>query len=252
VKNICITGASAGIGAACADILARQGHQLILGARRLDRLKTMQAKLEKLGSPRVLVQTLDVEEPHSVATFAKATLEFCNGQLDVLVNNAGLAQGAEHVQDGNVSHWQKMLDVNVMGVLHTTRAFLESMVARGSGQIVFMSSIAAHQVYEGGAVYAATKHAVRAIAQTLKLELNGKAIRINTIDPGMVNTEFSKVRYFGDQARADKVYQGLTPLTAEDIAECVAFVISRPAHVNIDELIVMPTDQATVYRAFRR
>jgi 3-hydroxy acid dehydrogenase/malonic semialdehyde reductase len=251
IKTICITGASAGIGEACAKTFAKGGHQLIIGARRAEKLKTLESELKKLGASGVLSLQLDVTDAASVAEFAGATLEYCHGKLDVLVNNAGLAFGTDHVKDGNLDDWQTMIDTNVMGVLRVTRKLLPAMVDQNAGQLVFLSSIAAHQVYEGGAVYCATKHAVQAIAKTLKLELNGTNIRVNTIDPGMVQTEFSKVRFKGDLEKAEKIYKGLKPLTSEDIANCIEFIVSCPPHVNIDEMIVMPVAQATVYKVNR-
>lgn len=244
-KSICITGASAGIGEACARDLAAKGHRLILGARRLDKLKT----LESLGD--VHIATLDVTSEASVKEFCNFTLNSTDGKLDVLINNAGLALGVDDVADGNLEEWQHVIDVNITGVLRITRAFLPGMKALKHGHLLFLSSIAAHQVYPGGAVYCATKHAIRALGATLKLELNGTGIRVSTLDPGMVETEFSAVRHRGNLEKAESTYKGMTPLTPKDIAECASFVIERPAHVNIDEMIIMPTDQATVYKVHR-
>lgn len=247
-KRCIITGASSGIGRETAKIFAKEGAHLILGARRLDRLKVLAEELKELGAETVHVYSLDVCNTSSVNDFCEQALSF--GAPDILLNNAGMAIGVDHLSDGNIEDWQKVMDTNVSGVLRMLRAFLPSMKKNQSGHLIMLGSIAGHTVYEGGGVYCASKFALQAITKTLKLELNGTGIRVSTVDPGLVETEFSKVR-LGDDAKAEAVYRGLEPLTAFDIAECVYFIASRPKHVNIDDIIVMPTAQATVYKVHR-
>ncbi len=249
-KIICITGASSGIGAATAELLAEKGHHLILGARRFERLEEMAPKLLKMGAASVFSHRLDVRDEASVKAFCEAA-QSKHGHIDVLLNNAGMVIGNAPVAQGDINEWSTIIDTNVMGVLRLTRLLLPEMIRRKNGQIVMLGSIAGHQVYEGGSAYCASKFALQAITKTLKLELNGTGIRVSTIDPGMVETEFSLVRYKQDKEKAKSVYAGLTPLTGRDIAECIEFVISRPAYVNIDDIIIMPTAQATVYKTYR-
>lgn len=249
-KIICITGASSGIGAATAKLLAEKGHHLILGARRIERLEQMAPELLKAGAASVFSYRLDVRDEDSVKAFCDA-IQNKHTHIDVLLNNAGMVLGNAHVAQGDINEWSTIIDTNVMGVLRLTRQLLPEMIRRKSGQIIMLGSIAGHQVYEGGSVYCASKFALQAITKTLKLELNGTGIRVSTIDPGMVETEFSLVRYNQDKEKAQSVYKGLTPLTGKDIAECIEFVISRPAYVNIDDIIIMPTAQATVYKTHR-
>lgn len=251
VKNIVITGASAGIGESCARAFARKNHRLFLGARRIDRLRRLKEELLNQGASEVYEYQLDVTDDRLVSQFCQESLEVAQGQIDCVINNAGLALGLEPIAEGNPKDWQKVLDTNVMGVLRICRGLLSQMINQASGHLIFLSSIAAHQVYEGGGVYCASKHAVKALAQALKLELNGTGIRVTTIDPGMVETEFSRVRFRGDRKKAAQVYQGLAPLTGEDIANSVLFAFEQPAHVNLDQLIVMPTAQASVYKVSR-
>lgn len=250
-KTIVVTGASAGIGEAVAFAFAKQGWNLVLGARRVDKMTTNSAKLMNAGAAGVTALTLDVTDAESVATFAREALKAAHQRIDVLVNNAGLALGVDKVADGKDAEWATMLDTNVMGLLRTTRALLPAMISANHGHIINMGSIASHVVYEGGSVYCATKHAVRAITKTMRLELNGTAIRVSLIDPGMVETDFSKVR-LGDDERAKNVYRGVTPLTGDDIAECVLWSALRPAHVNIEEIVVMPVDQAAPHKLNRK
>ncbi len=249
-KVAVITGASAGIGQACAEIYAEHGYSLVVGARRTDKLEALAPKLEKLGAQGVLVLGLDVTDEKSVDAFHAQTLKKF-GQVDVLLNNAGLAAGLDPVVTGKDADWQAMLDTNVYGLLRVTRTFLPKMIEENHGHVVNMGSIAGFHTYANGAVYAGTKHAVKAISGALRLELNGTAIRVSEIDPGMVETEFSVVR-LKDESKAKSVYQGMTPLKGRDIAECVYFITSRPAHVNVDHLLIMPTDQASVYKTHRR
>lgn len=247
---VLITGASSGIGEALALAYAAEGARLAIGARRLDRLEALGPKLRALGAADVLALPLDVASQASVDAFADSVLKRF-GHVDVLVNNAGLAAGLDPVATGKDADWQAMLDINVYGLLRVTRRFIPEMIARGRGHIVNMGSIAGFHTYANGAMYAGSKHAVKAITGALRLELNGTPIRVSEMDPGMVETEFSVVR-LKDEGRAKAVYQGMTPLTATDIAECVLFATTRPPHVNIDHIVIMPTDQASVYKTHRR
>lgn len=250
-KTVVITGASAGIGEATALAFAKEGWSLVLGARRSERLRELATSLTGAGAAQVKVFCLDVTDTKSVTAFAKDALLATSDHIDVLVNNAGLALGVDKVAESKESDWQTMIDTNITGLLRTTRAFLPSMISENAGHIINMGSIASHVVYEGGSVYCATKHAVRAITKTLRLELNGTPIRVSLIDPGMVETDFSKVR-LGDNERAKSVYKGVTPLTAEDIAACVVWSALRPPHVNVEEIVVMPVDQAAPHKINRR
>ncbi|SME90014.1 SDR family NAD(P)-dependent oxidoreductase [Pseudobacteriovorax antillogorgiicola] len=248
-KSVCITGASAGIGSATAQYFAQEGCRIALGARRIERLQALRSQLLDLGAESVAVLPLDVQQDSSVTEFYDAVNSDL-GSPDILVNNAGLVLGTDHIADGKISDWQTILDTNVMGVLRVCRAFIPKMKQAQRGHLIFVGSISGHQVYEGGGPYCASKHSVKAIYQTLKLELSGTKIRVSSVDPGMVETEFSLVR-LGDEDAAKKVYEGFQPLTAEDIAECIGFIASRPAHVNIDDMIIMPREQATVYKVDR-
>jgi NADP-dependent 3-hydroxy acid dehydrogenase YdfG len=236
-----VTGASSGIGAATARALAREGFQVVLGARRQERLEQLAAELN--GTP---IQ-LDVTDDASVDSFASQIPE-----ARVLVNNAGGAIGREAVEVADVDAWQWMFDVNVLGTARMTRALLPKLLASGNGHVVIMGSVAGFEVYPGGGGYVAAKHAERALAETLRLELLGKPVRVTEISPGLVGgTEFSMVRFGGDHTKAGAVYEGLTPLTPEDVAACVAFAVTRPAHVNVDEIVLRPSDQATTRDFFR-
>ena len=227
-----VTGASAGIGAATARHLHEAGFEVIVGARRADRLGDV---AKAIGAKAL---ALDVRDPESVAAFAAAI-----PRCDVLVNNAGGAFGLGPLADADEDQWRAMWETNVFGLMLVTRALLPKIESGGRGHIVNIGSIAGFETYVGGAGYTAVKHAVRAISRTLRLELLGKRVRITEIDPGLVETEFSLVR-LGDPERAKKVYEGLTPLTADDIAECVTWSVTRPWHVNIDEMVVRPLAQA--------
>lgn len=228
-----VTGASSGIGAATARRLAEEGFEVVVGARRLDRLEALASEL---GGRAV---ALDVSDDRSVAAFADAV-----GPCAIVVNNAGGAKGLEPIADADEEHWRWMYDVNVLGVMRVTRALLPALERSGDGHVVNVGSIAGLQVYEGGAGYTAVKHALRAVTETLRRELLGKPIRVTEVDPGMVETEFSLVRFDGDAARAAKVYEGVDALTADDVADCIAFAVTRPSHVNIDQIVVLPRDQA--------
>jgi len=235
-----VTGASSGIGAATARMLDEAGFELIVGARRMDRLSEVARGIHAMAIE------LDVRDASSVAAFA-AQVPRC----DVLVNNAGGAFGLEPLQEASEDHWRQMWESNVLGLMLVTRAFLPKLEASGNGHIVNIGSIAGFETYVGGAGYTGVKHAVRAISRTLRLELHGRPIRVTEIDPGMVETEFSLVRFDGDAERARKVYEGMTPLTADDVADCVAWAITRPRHVNVDEIVVRPVAQATATQVAR-
>ncbi len=238
-----ITGASAGIGAAVARLLSQHGYRLSLGARRTDRLREV--------VPGAFTAALDVTSEASIEKFLAAA-RAAHGPIDVLVNNAGKAKGVGTVIDADPAHWREMIETNVMGVLHVTRRVLPEMTQRGTGHIVMLGSLAAHQTYEKGSVYCGSKRALQSITEAIRLETLGSGVRITSVDPGLVETEFSVVRFDGDEERAKKVYDGVRPLTAEDIAECIGFALSRPAHVNIDCILVKPTDQAAVGKMHRR
>jgi len=239
-----VTGASSGIGAATARQLAKTGFHVVAGARRGERLRAL---AEDVGATTL---TLDVTEPASVRAFAAAVAER-HGHADLLVNNAGLAAGLDPIADGDERDWRAMLDTNVLGLLRVTRAFLPLLRAAPRAHIVNLGSIAGEEVYPGGGGYTASKHAVRAVTGTLRLELNGEPIRVTEIAPGMVETEFSTVRFHGDAERAAEVYAGVQPLTADDIADCIVWAVTRPPHVDVDLLVVRPVAQAAAHLVAR-
>ncbi|MBX2827912.1 MAG: SDR family NAD(P)-dependent oxidoreductase [Flavobacteriaceae bacterium] len=237
-----ITGATSGIGLATAQLFAEQGIALILCGRRQDRLNELQKELSE--KTRVHVLNFDVRDREEV--FEKiATLPEAFSSIDILINNAGNAHGLDPIQTGNVDDWDAMMDINVKGLLYVSKAILPGMLEREKGHIVNIGSTAGKEVYPKGNVYCASKHAVDAITTGMRLDLNGKGIKVSGINPGLVQTEFSEVRFKGDKERADKVYQNYTPLYPEDIAEIIWFAVSRPAHVNIADLTVMCLDQAS-------
>jgi NADP-dependent 3-hydroxy acid dehydrogenase YdfG len=241
MRTAAITGASSGIGAATARALAGEGYRTILGARRLDRLEELAAET---GGEAV---ALDVADPGSVAAFADR-VESC----DVLVNNAGGALGLDPVAGADEEQWLRMYEANVMGTMRMTRALLPHLVASGDGHVVSVTSIAAFETYRGGAGYTAAKHAQRAMLRTLRLELLGEPVRFTEVAPGMVETEFSLVRFGGDEEAARRVYEGMEPLRAEDVAECIRWALAQPPHVNVDEIVVRPRDQATATDVHRQ
>ncbi|MEL6431979.1 MAG: SDR family NAD(P)-dependent oxidoreductase [Planctomycetota bacterium] len=232
-KRALVTGASSGIGAATARALGRLGAHVTLSARREERLTALAAEL-----PSADVRTADVRDPGSVSAL------FDGAAYDVVVANAGLGLGVAALHEGDVEDWSTMIDTNVKGVLHTVRAALPAMRARGVGDVVLLGSVAGRQVYPGGNVYNATKHAVRAIYEALRLDGIGSGLRFTTVDPGMVETEFSVVR-LGDEASAARVYDGMTPLTPDDVADAIAYAVTRPPHVNVGEIVLWPTDQSS-------
>ncbi len=249
-KIACITGASSGIGLACAHAFAEQGANLILLARRKSRLDKLAEELSSEHGVKVLTGELDVRDQPAVELFF-SSLETGWSAIDVLVNNAGLSRGLKKLHEGSVQDWEEMIDTNVKGLLYVTRATLPGMVARNSGHIINLGSIAGHQTYPAGNVYCATKFAATAITRSLRMDLHGTPIRVSTVDPGLVETEFSQVRFRGDTARAAKTYAGLRPLSPADVADAVVFCASRPVHVNIGEIIMTCTDQATVSMVHR-
>lgn len=240
--TVFISGATAGIGAATARRLAMAGYGLILTGRRLERLDALAQELGETTSVRVA--EMDVRDPQKIRAQFEAHPEWAR-ETTVLVNNAGLAAGTDKMQDADPADWDRMIETNVTGLLHLTRHFLPGMVARGDGHIVNLGSVAGRQVYPGGGVYCATKFAVRALTEGLRMDLMGTGVRVTNISPGMVETEFSEVR-MGSPVKAKAVYQGMTPLSAEDIADSIYWAIERPKHVNIQELVIYPTDQAGI------
>jgi 3-hydroxy acid dehydrogenase/malonic semialdehyde reductase len=248
---VVITGASSGIGAACAKAFAEAGTKLILAARRLDRLKCLTDDLIAKFSAQVHLLQLDVSDRPQVES-AFNTLPEAWRAVDILINNAGLSRGLDKLHEGSIQDWEEMIDTNVKGLLYVTRSLVPGMVERGRGHVINIGSIAGHQTYPNGNVYCATKAAVRALSEGLKMDLLGTPVRVSSVDPGLVETEFSSVRFRGDGERARKVYQGLTPLTAEDIADTILFCATRPAHVNISEVLLVPTEQASATLVHRQ
>ena len=246
-----ITGATSGIGEATAHLFAAGGWNVIVTGRRAERLKSLKAELKAAYGVDVLNLAFDVRDVHQVGA-SLGTLPGKWRAIDVLVNNAGLAAGLEHIDEGNITDWEAMIDTNVKGLLYVTRIVSNLMIERGGGHIVNVGSIAGRQVYENGAVYCATKHAVNALSQGMRADLVRHGIRVTEIRPGMVETEFSEVRFHGDGARAAAVYEGVEALCGEDIAEAILWAVTRPPHVNIDEIALTPQQQANAYYTFRK
>ncbi len=243
-----VTGASSGFGAATARALARSGYSVVLGARREERLAALADGIAaEFPGIEARWSALDVTDAASVERFAAAI-----PRVDLLVNNAGNAFGAESIADADEEKWRAMFELNVIGVLRVTRALLPKLLASGDAIVVNVGSISGFEVYPGGGGYTASKHAVRALTRTLRLELLGKPVRVTEIAPGLAETEFALVRFEGDRERAKRLYEGMTPLTPEDIAEAIAFVATRPSHVDIDEMVIRPRDQATATLVHRR
>lgn len=250
-KIALITGASAGIGEACARVLAKEGYQLILAARRKERLEKLAEELKQAYSTNSYLIELDVRDKAAVnEVFGNLPAEWKT--VDVLVNNAGLSQGLDPIQTGDTDDWDRMIDTNIKGLLYITRAITPGMVERKTGHIINIGSIAGKEVYPNGNVYCATKHAVDALSKGMRIDLLPYGIKVTAIHPGMVETEFSIVRFKGDEDRAAAVYHNLEPLVAQDIAEAAWFAISRPPHVNINDLLIMPTIQANSTQIFRK
>ena len=248
---VLITGASSGFGAAAAVAFAGQGANVLLGARRMDRLATVAEACRQAGNGQALACSLDVASTPSVEAFVRWVREQ-TPKLFLLVNNAGSAKGMETVAEGRDEDWEFMLQTNVLGILRMTRACLPLLQGTPGSQIISIGSIASRTAYEGGAAYCAAKAGELQITHALRLELCGTGIRVATLDPGFAETEFSLVRFKGDAVRAQKVYDGMTPLSAQDIAETLVWMATRPAHVCIDELVIKPTDQAAIHKVHRR
>jgi NADP-dependent 3-hydroxy acid dehydrogenase YdfG len=241
-KTVLITGASAGIGAACARKFSETGARLILAARRLDRLEQLAAGL-KVDVHRLQLDITD----RSAVEAAISSLPESFRKIDILVNNAGLGRGLDKLHEGNIDGWEEMIDTNIKGLLYLSRAVIPGMVERGRGHVINIGSIAGHEVYPGGNVYCATKHAVDALTKGMRIDLVDTPVRVSTVDPGLVETEFSVVRFNGDTERAARTYQGYQPLSSDDVAEAVVWIADRPAHVQIGELIILPTAQASAF-----
>jgi NADP-dependent 3-hydroxy acid dehydrogenase YdfG len=248
VKNklVLITGATAGIGKACATLFAQNGANLILLARRENLLIELQLKLQSEYNVVVIPLVCDIRNAHEVKKSFNSLSEE-NKKIDILINNAGMARGIDKLQDGLIENWDDMIDTNLKGLLYITREVLPYMIEfkKETAHIINLGSTAAHDVYPGGNVYCATKFAVKAITKSLRMELLEHYIKVSTVDPGMVETDFSYVRFPDDSTKAKNVYSGLTPLVAEDIAETILFCATRPKHVNINELVITPTAQAS-------
>jgi len=238
-----ITGATAGIGEATAEILAENGFKLILTGRRTERLEQLKAKLEKDTDCETVILPFDIRNKDATEkAFLSLPEEWKN--IDVLINNAGLAAGLATIDEGEVDDWERMIDTNIKGLLYITHLVTPIMVKRGSGHIVNLSSIAGKEAYSMGNVYCASKHAVQALTQGMRIDLVKHGIKVSSVAPGAVETEFSMVRFHGDEQKASDVYKGFTPLYAKDIVETILFMVTRPAHVNIDDVLIMPTAQA--------
>lgn len=241
-----VTGASAGIGAASATRFAIEGHDLALWARRLDRLDELAGQLTLEHGTNVHTAAVDVRDRHAVTAAAEKVLDQV-GVPDILVNNAGLAAGLDFVHEGDPDDWDRMIDTNLKGFLYVTRAILPHMVARRSGHVINIGSTAGHQVYPRGNVYNATKFGVKALTKAMNVDVAGSGVRVSSVDPGFVETEFSVVRFHGDSDRAEAVYEGFEPLAAADVADAVWYVASRPPHVNVFDLVVTPTAQRDAF-----
>lgn len=249
-KTVLITGATAGIGESCAYAFAENGANVIITGRRKERLEKMKDDIKEKFSVNVLALKMDVRNrPEVVESISNLSDDWSS--IDILVNNAGLGRGLNKVHEDNPEGWDEMIDTNIKGLLIVTKEVVKGMVERKKGHVINIGSIAGHQAYPGGSVYCATKHAVRAITDALRIETLEHGIRVSTVDPGMVETEFSDVRFYGDKERAKNVYKGIKPLHGDDVAETVVFCATRPKHVNINEIIVMPSAQATAMIAHR-
>jgi NADP-dependent 3-hydroxy acid dehydrogenase YdfG len=247
---VLITGATSGIGKSTALLFAKNGHDLIITGRREDRLKEIKTQLESDFKIKVTTLCFDIRKLSEVEK-AISTLSSENKKIDILVNNAGLAAGLGPIQSGNIDHWERMIDTNLKGLLYISRAISNLMIENKKGHIINIGSIAGKEVYANGNVYCATKHAVDSLNKGMRIDLLPHNIKVTAINPGMVETEFSIVRFDGDNDKAKKVYEGLQPLSPEDIAETIYWVASRPAHVNINDIVIMPTVQATATNVIR-
>ena len=243
-KIALITGASSGIGKASAVEFAKHGVDIIAIARRLERIVDLKDELEDKYKINVLPVKLDVRDKDAVLDYLQNLPDRWKN-IEILINNAGLSKGLEKLQDGKIENWELMIDTNIKGLLYVTKAILPGMIERNSGTIVNIASIAGHETYIGGNVYCATKSAVLQLSKALRMDVLGYDIRVVSIDPGMVETEFSIVRFDGNKEKANKVYENITPLSAKDVAEAVWFAVSRPKHVTIEDMVIMPTQQAS-------
>lgn len=251
-KTALITGATSGIGAATARRLAAAGYNLILTGRRTDRLQALCDSLEESFRVKVHPLGFDIRDRRQTESAVEALPESFRA-IDLLINNAGLAAGLEHIDQGDTLDWEQMIDTNIKGLLYITRTVAQGMIQRAEGgHIINVGSIAGRQVYENGAVYAATKHAVHALSEGMRIDFLSHGIKVSEVRPGMVETEFSLVRFHGDQQRADSVYNNVTPLTPEDIADIITWIASQPAHVNINDVEVTPTQQANAFYTHRK
>lgn len=250
-KIALITGATAGIGEACAHVFARERYDLVLTGRRIDRLEKLSEQLKREYNVEVIVTSFDVRD-REITINKLEELPSAWKKVNVLVNNAGLSQGLDSIQNGNYEDWETMIDTNVKGLLYVTKVVSNWMISNGFGHIVNLGSIAGKEVYPNGNVYCASKYAVDALNKAMRVDLLPYGIKVTAVNPGAVETEFSEVRFKGDKERAKKVYDGFEPLVAMDIAETIWFAVSRPPHVNINELTVMPTAQATATNIVRK
>jgi 3-hydroxy acid dehydrogenase / malonic semialdehyde reductase len=248
---VLVTGATSGIGKSTAEIFAKNGHSLIITGRRKERLAEFKNELEKKYSVHVTTLNFDIRKLSEVQA-AISSLTAADQKIDLLVNNAGLAAGLSSIQDGNIDHWERMIDTNVKGLLYVSKIIANLMIKNQKGHIINIGSIAGKEVYANGNVYCATKHAVDALSKGMRIDLLPHNIKVSAVNPGMVETEFSIVRFDGDEDRAKKVYAGMKPLTPADIAETVYWVANRPAHVNINDIIIMPSVQATATNVIRK
>jgi NADP-dependent 3-hydroxy acid dehydrogenase YdfG len=244
MKTALITGASAGIGEACAYAFAKSGYRLILLARRLEKLEAITSKIKAENKIDIINLVCDVRSLEAVKS-ALGSLPEEWKQIDVLINNAGLARGLSKIHEGSIDDWEEMIDTNIKGLLYVSRIVLPWMVARRCGTVINIASLAGREVYPNGNVYCATKHAVKALSQGMLMDLNGTGVRVTNLDPGMVETEFSEVRFHGDSERAKTVYKGLKPLTGSDIADVALYCAELPAHVMVQDIMVTPTAQAS-------
>jgi NADP-dependent 3-hydroxy acid dehydrogenase YdfG len=240
-KNALITGATAGIGEATARLFAQKGWNLVLTGRPKDRLDSLREELLKINTIEIETLCFDVRDCNASE---EALNTIAHMQIDVLINNAGLAAGKDPIQNGSLDHWERMIDTNIKGLLYVTKLLAPQMIQRKEGHIVNIGSLAGKEVYANGNVYCATKHAVDALSRAMRIDLNEHSIKVTNIAPGLVETEFSIVRFDGDETKAAATYNGFDPLKAEDIADCIWFAASRPAHVTIGDMLILPTAQA--------
>jgi 3-hydroxy acid dehydrogenase/malonic semialdehyde reductase len=250
-KKVLITGASSGIGRACAEKLAQEGADLILCGRDSQRLQKILNEITKHHYVKGLPLVFDISQAEEVEK-ALSSLPQEWQDIDILINNAGLALGYDKLYSGNLQEWDKVIDTNIKSVIYMTRFVVANMVKRGIGHVVYMGSISSRYTYSGGSVYCASKFAVRALTETLRMDLHGTGIRVTLVDPGLVKTSFFDVRLQNDQQKVDEIFAGMRPLTPEDVADSVVFCVTRPAHVSIHEINIMPTDQTASHLIYRR